>query len=778
MKDSPWARILLLCLLLAGPAGAVNYPVKVSGQNPHVLVDQSGVPFLLQGDCAWALMVTLDHEGVEKYLENRRQKGFNTVVVMLVANHGSINGGFSENVYGVAPFNIPGDFSTPNESYFTNCDWVIERAAAKGIQVVLAPCYVGYDAAQGWQDEMVANGLVKCRAYGRFVGERYKNRPNLIWLHSGDNGDTNYFPLIKEIAAGVAERDPNHLATAKLFPEQSARDFFDGEDWLTLNTTYAYGINGFFDRRVYAKTIEDYNVAPALASFLVESTFENEHGADAYWVRRQAYWSVLGGSSGQVMGNRDIWPFYTGWETQIDGDASVSMSHLKWLFDRRPWYAMAPDTNVVTSGSGTFEADDYLTALRHTNGHCVIAYAPTKRNFTVDLGRLSGAQVHAWWFNPRTGRATFSGIFPASGSRVFSPPDFNDWVLVLEDAARRFTSLDPFLPGKFNGLFAEEDNVQQGSAGFISASMTSRGTYSGSLRMGRRLFSFRGKLTRDGLGTNVIKRAGTNALTVELQFTRGEDGSPRQLLGRVTDGNWIAPLRGEQAVFSARTNRAPMTGRYTMTIAGHEDSAAVPAGCGYGTVIVSSGGTAGFRLTLADGSKLLRSVTVSGTGLAAFYGSLQRGRGSLMGWLAFTNRDLDDIHGSLNWIKAADESSKFYAGGFNTNFTAIGSAYLAPSGSTNRVLMLTNASIQFSGGNIDPAFSNLVRLISSSTITNLGRNPLALTFSPVSGIFQGSATDPADGSLRSFSGAVFQKLNAGQGFSLGTNQSGRVVLGP
>ena len=150
MKSSLWAWMSLLCLLLAGPAVAVNYPVQVSSKNPHVMVDESGMPFLLHGDCAWALMVSLDHDGVEQYLENRRQKGFNTVVVMLIANHGSINGHFTENFYDVPPFTNPTNLTTPNEAYFTNCDWVISRAAAKGIQVVLAPCYVGYDAGQGY----------------------------------------------------------------------------------------------------------------------------------------------------------------------------------------------------------------------------------------------------------------------------------------------------------------------------------------------------------------------------------------------------------------------------------------------------------------------------------------------------------------------------------------------------------------------------------------------------------------------------------------------------
>ena len=69
------------------------------------------------------------------------------------------------------------DFAMPKEAYFANVDWVIDRAAERGIQVVLTPSYVGFDSGEGWQDQMVANGTSKCRSYGRFLGKRYRTSP-------------------------------------------------------------------------------------------------------------------------------------------------------------------------------------------------------------------------------------------------------------------------------------------------------------------------------------------------------------------------------------------------------------------------------------------------------------------------------------------------------------------------------------------------------------------------------------------------------------------------
>jgi len=67
----------------------------------------------------------------------------------------------------------------------------------------------------------------------------------------------------------------------------------------------------------------------------------------------------------------------------------------------------------------------------------VIAYAPTPRRITVDMTKISGKEVRAVWFNPRTGKSESAGEFPTSGKHPFNPPGEGDWVLLLDDAARK-----------------------------------------------------------------------------------------------------------------------------------------------------------------------------------------------------------------------------------------------------------------------------------------------------------------------------------------------------
>jgi hypothetical protein len=61
---------------------------------------------------------------------------------------------------------------------------------------------------------------------------------------------------------------------------------------------------------------------------------------------------------------------------------------------------------------------------------------PTARDVTVDLSKISGSRVKAWWFDPASGDVRSAGVFENRGLRTFSPPAGGDWVLVVDDVAK------------------------------------------------------------------------------------------------------------------------------------------------------------------------------------------------------------------------------------------------------------------------------------------------------------------------------------------------------
>jgi hypothetical protein len=424
-KRFPVLLSLLVCATLA--LAGERYPLRVAPDHRH-LVDQTGAPFLVQGDAAWSLVSGLTKEEAEKYLEERRRQGFNSVIVNLIEHkfRGPVNR------YGDGPFTTPGDFSTPNEKYFAYADWVIRKAQEKGIQVFLAPIYLGYiGTEEGWIEELQANGPEKARNWGRYVGKRYRAFDNILWIIGGDRNPDKAREAVDAVAQGIKETDDRHLLTAHCHPENSAIDQYRNEGWLDLNDTYTYGM-------VHQKLVNDFGRQPTMPYVLIETSYEGEHNASEVQIRRQAYWAILCGATGQFMGNRPMWLFDPGWEAALNSVGALDMQRLYALFSSRPWNELVPDLKheVVVDGLGEFNGMDYLAAARTADGGTVMAYLPTSRSVTVEMGKVSGSEAMAWWFNPRTGESSKAGKFPTTGRKQFSPPAEGDWVLVLDDAAR------------------------------------------------------------------------------------------------------------------------------------------------------------------------------------------------------------------------------------------------------------------------------------------------------------------------------------------------------
>jgi len=316
--------LFFLGALLPLSSPAFNFPLT-AGPTGRYLVDQAGVPFLIMGDSPWSMIAALNNDQVNTYLQDRSQKGFNTLIVELTEHEslyprGDSAGVSPANFFGQPPFLTAGDFSTPNEAYFTNADWVIDQAAAKGMVVVLFPCYVGYPGtAEGWYNEMLANGTNKCRQYGQYVGNRYKNKPNIIWaMYADHNPDGTIDAMVEALAAGIQSVDTNHLFTAHLQRGYDVRGLLPNSAWLQLDTSYT-------DLQTYVGCLQAYAETPAMPVFQIENWYEGEHNTTPANVRAEAYWANLSGACGQTFGNLPIWPFASGWEAALNSTGSPSI---------------------------------------------------------------------------------------------------------------------------------------------------------------------------------------------------------------------------------------------------------------------------------------------------------------------------------------------------------------------------------------------------------------------------------------------------------------------
>jgi hypothetical protein len=128
----------------------------------------------------------------------------------------------------------------------------------------------------------------------------------------------------------------------------------------------------------------------------------------------------------------------------------------------------------------------------------------------------------------------------------------------------------------------------------------------------------------------------------------------------------------------------------------------------------------------------------------------------------------------LSWIRPARPAATLYRAGFTNEITANGSRYTAPTNANTRVIALTNGVVWLDGGNLSAPFTNQVTLTSSNRV--ISTNKMSLNIIAADGTFSGSAKVPGTARTNSFKGALFQDANAGYGYFLGTNQSGRVVF--
>lgn len=425
--------VFLLCWAGAAEA-APAYPLKKS-PNGRYFVDQAGVPVLVHGEAPWSLIGELTREEVIYYLDDCAERKFNSLIV--TSPEGVFTSNPPNNAYGVAPFLTPGRFDTPNEPYFEHADWVIQEAANRGIQIVLAPAYLGHPD-EGWYDHVRDDNTEQMmREYGVWVGNRYKNTPNLMF-HWGNEP----VPLdvvrtkVRAMAQGLRSVDASHLTTYHSSSEESTYNVWNiaQETWLDFNNIYTY-------QPVWQSALNNYAFSPTTPFILFESKYENEHGTTGKQQRIQAYQALLSGAAGHFYGNSPIWHMGVkggNWQAALDDPGRLDMMHVRELFESRAWYRLVPDVSntILTAGHST--GDDRATAALTDDGATLIVYAPSRRTLTVNLNALSGSDATISWFNPRDGSVYSSFSMASAGSQSFTPPSLDDWVLVIDDSARMF----------------------------------------------------------------------------------------------------------------------------------------------------------------------------------------------------------------------------------------------------------------------------------------------------------------------------------------------------
>jgi len=427
-------------------------PIHVSS-NRRFLCKEDGSPFFWLGDTAWELFHRCDRDEVEQYLENRRQKGFNVIKAVVLAEEDGLN---VPNSLGDRPL-IDNDPTQPNEAYFQHVDHVVESAAKKGLYIGMLPTW-GDKVNDVWGVGPVVFNVENAFTYGEFLGKRYRENHNIIWVIGGDrplyDANNDYGAIFRSMAKGVQSGVDGHTFMTYHPPGgRGSSQQFHHEDWLDMNMWQSG--HGGHDIANWDLITNDYQLIPPKPTLDGEPCYEDhpvnpysrewkpEYGYfDDYDVRKQAYRAVFAGACGHTYGHHSIWQMYTQeryaktfpnrtWVDALDRPGASHMQYLRQLIQSRPYFTRIPDQGLIASEEGT--AGNHIRATRDRDGSYAMIYLPNaSQSVNIQMDILSGETVIAQWFNPRDGAYTPIGEFKVTGIQSFTSPDNGpDWVLVL-----------------------------------------------------------------------------------------------------------------------------------------------------------------------------------------------------------------------------------------------------------------------------------------------------------------------------------------------------------
>jgi hypothetical protein len=434
-------------------------PLKVAA-NGRYFETSDGKPFFWLGDTGWLLFTRLTREETAQYLSDRKKKGFNVIQVMVLPAVTAAN------IYGDSaligknvgtPLTTQGSqfTDTAQYDYWDHVDYVVAKAAEKGLYMALVPVW-GSPVKAGLVTEKDAV------TYAAFLADRYKHFPNIIWMNGGDIKGSDSLNVWTAIGNTLHSKDPGHLTTFHPRGRTQSSDWFHNSSWLAFNMFQSghrrydqdtsAGDKGYGeDNWKYVNA--DYNRRPVKPVIDGEPSYEGipqglHDTLEPFWkdsdVRRYGYWSVFAGACGYTYGHnavmqmhkrgdgRGVYGVREYWDTAINASGAGQMRYLQQLICSRNYASRIPDQSLIAEDGKGYQ---HLQATRGKDYAFIYTY--TGRKIPVNMGRIDGRRVKAAWYDPRNGSTKEIGTYANSkGIVVFDPPGEekagNDWVLVMD----------------------------------------------------------------------------------------------------------------------------------------------------------------------------------------------------------------------------------------------------------------------------------------------------------------------------------------------------------
>ena len=454
---------ILCCLMTSLQAAKVYKPwengnLKVSDDR-HYLIHENGRPFFWLGNTAWLLPERLTRDEVDFYLSREREEGYNVEQIQV------LNAIPTFNIYGRQAndeqFSFAQFTSKNVYGYWDHLDYIVDKAEANGI-------YIAMDCI--WGSQISRMNVQQAATYGRFLGNRYKDKPNIIWMIGGDVLGSKGTESWDALARAIKEVDKNHLMTFHPRGRTTSAQWFNDREWLDFNMFQSghrrYGQrNGDKDYPIPDNTEEDNwqyvslsqkpeNLKPVIDG---EPSYEDIpqglHDINApRWqandVRRYAYWAVFAGCFGHTYGHNSIMQFMRpglspaygaskAWWDALNDPGYKQMKYLKRLMLSFPFTVRVADQSIITGENGT----RYERIIATRGNDYLLVYNYSGKDMSIDLSKISGQRKNVWLMNPVDGSLKYLGEYNsrrADFSYVISDKNNTDRVLIAIDSRQHY----------------------------------------------------------------------------------------------------------------------------------------------------------------------------------------------------------------------------------------------------------------------------------------------------------------------------------------------------
>jgi hypothetical protein len=236
----------------------------------------------------------------------------------------------------------------------------------------------------------------------------------------------------RSMAAGITEGSTTKpMITFHPQPnETGSAQWFHNDEWLSFNMFQ----NGHCRyTAVYDKIQTVYTMQPVKPVMDAEPLYEDhpvcfnvkDYGtSNAYDMRIYAYLDLFAGAHGHTYGCHDIWQFYSPYRDAVNGPhiywqqamelpGASQMKYLRRLLEAYPIPDRVPDQSLIVENNNY--QPERIQATRGKD--FAMVYSAIGLSFTVNLEKITGKKLNAYWFDPRNGKTTPLDAVDNKGSK-------------------------------------------------------------------------------------------------------------------------------------------------------------------------------------------------------------------------------------------------------------------------------------------------------------------------------------------------------------------------